>query len=264
VLLAELSDAAERFGVEVHAYCVVTTHFHAVVNCPEGGLSDFMQRALQRFAVGHNHRLDREGYVFTGRFRSNPIVTEHDHGVAALQQVCRYVHRNPLDFTPLSDLREFPWSSYQAYSGSGERPTWLRTDVLLGAHGDDRTRLIEFTETPHPSDKTPAAGRSIKPYSPEEVVAAVARIGGIDEREVTDPAARRGDGVRSLAAHLCWRLRTGTCIELAEFFGVGSGQALRNLANRGKLRCASDDRLRTLADRATRQMWSTACRADNR
>ncbi len=47
--LFELANAAERFDVEIHAYCVVTTHFHVVVNCPEGGLFDFMQRALQRF-----------------------------------------------------------------------------------------------------------------------------------------------------------------------------------------------------------------------
>ncbi len=258
MLLAELAEAARRFEVEIHAYCVVTTHFHAVVNCPQGGLSDFMQRALQRFAVGHNRRLEREGYVFTGRFRSDPIDVEADDATAAFQQICRYVHRNPLDFTPLSDLRAFPSSSYRAYSGTGLTPEWLRTEVLLGTHGDNVSRLVEFTETPHPSDRTPANGRSIDPYSPSEVVAAVACVGGITGTQLTERDVHRGDGLRALAAHLCWRLRTASCDELAEVFGVGSGQALRNLANRGKHRCAVDPRLAMQADRVMRQLWAAA------
>jgi putative transposase len=258
IFLLELAEAAERFGVEIHAYCVVTTHFHVVVNCPEGGLSDFMQRALQRFAVGHNRRFKREGYVFTGRFRSDPITVDDFGDPAAMQQVCRYVHRNPLDLLPLAQLRAFAWSSYRAYSGSGRTPHWLRTDVLLGTHGDDAGRVIAFTETPHPSDKTPANGRSIDPYSPADVVAAVAQVAGIERLELADSTAHRGDGLRVLAAHLCWRLRTASCDELAEVFGVGSGQALRNLANRGKRRCAVDDRLEMMADRIIRQLWATS------
>jgi putative transposase len=257
VFVAELAEAAGRFCVEIHAYSLMTTHFHAVVNCPEGGLSSFMQRVLQRFAVGHNRRMKREGYVFTGRFRSDPIDLADRDATATFQQVCRYVHRNPLDCVSLPNLRTFAWSSYPVYCGSATRPDWLSTDVLLGSHGDDTHRLIEFTETPHPADKTPAVGRSIDPYAPSEVVAAVAKIGGTDRSAVTDPAARRGDGLRELAAHLCWRLRTASCDELAVVFGVGSGQALRNLANRGKNRCAIDPRLEMLADRIVCQLWAS-------
>ena len=196
--------------------------------------------------------------MFTGRFRSDPMMVDDRGDGAALQQVCRYVHRNPLDFVSLTHLRSFPWSSYRAYSGSGRVPDWLRTDVLLGTHGDDAERVVEFTETPHPSDKTPANGPTIDPYSPADVVAAVAQVAGVASLAVTDPTAHRDDGLRALTAHLCRRLRTASCDELAEVFGVGSGQAMRNLANRGKRRCASDDQLDVLAERTLRQLWATA------
>jgi hypothetical protein len=86
-------------------------------------------------------------------------------------------------------MRVFPWSSSRAYSGSGWAPDWLRTVVLLGTHGDAPGRLVAFTETPHPSDKTPVNGRSIDPYAPGDVVAAVARVAGIERLEITDSDA---------------------------------------------------------------------------
>src|SRR3546814_16605516 len=46
---ALLGEGHDRFGVEVHAYCLMTNHYHLLLRCPEGGLSDFMQLVSARF-----------------------------------------------------------------------------------------------------------------------------------------------------------------------------------------------------------------------
>jgi hypothetical protein len=44
--LAQLARAVRAGGIEVHAYCLMTTHFHLLVRSPAGGLSTAM-RAVQ-------------------------------------------------------------------------------------------------------------------------------------------------------------------------------------------------------------------------
>ena len=99
----------------------------------------------------------------------------------------------------LSQLRSFPWSSYRAYSGSG-RAAALAQDrtSCLARTATTPTASSTFTETPHPSDKTPANGRVHRP-----VFAGRSRDrrgrGRRESRvwEITDPARTRGDGLRS-------------------------------------------------------------------
>ena len=66
----------DRFGVEVHAYCLVPNHYHLLADCPDAGLSDYMQM------IGSVYR-DMSTIVwvetvrsFRGRFHSIPIATD--------------------------------------------------------------------------------------------------------------------------------------------------------------------------------------------
>ena len=88
-----LADAVGRFGIEIHAYCLMTNHFHLVVHCPIGGLSRAMQSVERRYTQSYNERYRRDGPLFRGRFHSVDITTNEQ-----LARLTRYVHRNPLAF----------------------------------------------------------------------------------------------------------------------------------------------------------------------
>ena len=255
-------EAAERFGIEIHAFCLMSNHFHLLVHCPNGGVSDFMQRLLKRYVDYHNRRVDRIGHLFSGRFRSTVIDEESgeaDFGDAsdAFQVAARYVHRNQLDRLTLQASRFDRFSSYGMYAGTVATPDWLHTGRLLGLHGDDPGRLVEFTERQHLSDKTPGRNRTVEPFSADEVVAAVAESSGIPSAEVVAGAQGRTNEWRDLAAHLCSSLRTGTAAELRLVFGLHSQSAFRRLAARGKDRCGADPRYDQARARAIEQLWST-------
>ncbi|MGI8435461.1 MAG: hypothetical protein ACR2NX_00930, partial [Chthoniobacterales bacterium] len=62
-----------------------------------------------------------------------------------LRAACDYVHLNPVRaglVMPEEKLESYRWSSYGAYRYPKGRPSWLRTDRLLGEHGliDDTPR----------------------------------------------------------------------------------------------------------------------------
>ena len=135
--LGLLGEAHERFGVEIHAYCLMTNHYHLLVRCPEGGLSAFMQFVTSVYTRHANHRSDRDGPLFRGRFRSLLVDSE-----AYLLHSVRYIHRNPLDLGVAID--EYRWSSHRAYVGHRPPPVWLTTEAVLGRFSEGVAGFARF------------------------------------------------------------------------------------------------------------------------
>lgn len=256
-----LVESGERFDVEIHAYCLMSNHFHLIVNSPDGRLSDFLQRLEWRYALHHNRRVARVGHLFSGRFRSTVLdeeattwETRADQG-ETLQVVARYVHRNLLDAMPLVAVRRNRFSSYGCYLGTRATPRWLHADRLLALHDGDRRALQAFTERQHPSDKTPGGGRDVVAYSWTEVIVAVASTAGVSVAAVEQVVPGCSNRLRDLAAHLCVVLRTGDSETLAQAFRVASQAALRRLAACGKDQCGADPELHRLRDRVLAELW---------
>jgi REP element-mobilizing transposase RayT len=65
-----LDESVDRFALQLHAYALMSNHFHLLVHAPEGQLSEAMQRICGRFGAAYNRRTRREGPVFTNRFKS--------------------------------------------------------------------------------------------------------------------------------------------------------------------------------------------------
>ncbi len=198
----EVEVAADRFGIEIHAYCWMSNHFHLIVNCPNGQLSRFMQRFEQQYVLKHNRAIGRRGPLFISRFSSFPIgITDHDPEDGALV-VSRYVHRNPLDIVPVAKLAAYPYSSYGVYLGLRRPPPWLRTDVLGDLFDTCTFGLHTFTERNHPGDRTPAAGRRHRPFGLDQVLSAAASVAGVTVNALIKPSGGASRRDRALAAAL--------------------------------------------------------------
>ncbi len=134
--LKTLAEACQKTGFAVHAYCLMRNHFHLVVETPEGNLVEGMRWLLSTYANRFNHRHDRCGHLFSGRYKA--LVVDGS-GEGYLRTVCDYTHLNPVRaklLPPHSRLLEYPWSSFGLYlTEPRHRPRWLRVDRLLGEHG---------------------------------------------------------------------------------------------------------------------------------
>jgi REP element-mobilizing transposase RayT len=125
-----LAEAAKRSALEVHAYCLMTNHFHLLLRSLEGNLSGGMQFLSGRFTRMINLRVGRDGPLFRGRYASVPIASD-----AQLVQTCRYIHLNPVVARITPSAESWRWSSAGAYLGKGEIPAWLKTEALLELFG---------------------------------------------------------------------------------------------------------------------------------
>jgi REP element-mobilizing transposase RayT len=125
-----VATAGDRYSLQVHAYCLMSNHFHLLLRSEGGHLSDGMRFLSARFTQILNYRGGRDGPIFRGRFASVMIRSE-----AHLLCTSRYIHRNPVEAGLIAKPEEWPWSSAGAYLGVRPALTWLRTDTLLDMFG---------------------------------------------------------------------------------------------------------------------------------
>ena len=85
-----------RYGWLVHAFALLSTHYHIIVQCTRAELSDGMQRLNGRYGRYVNVRYDRFGHVFAERFQARVIESEE-----YLYDACAYVLQNPVAAGPM-------------------------------------------------------------------------------------------------------------------------------------------------------------------
>ena len=130
-----LGQACAKTGWQVHAYCLMTNHFHLVIETPQPNLVAGIRWMLGTYTQRFNRRHQHWGHLFGGRYKAQLI---DERSPSYLAAACDYVHLNPARAGLVPEHRElqsFPWSSYPAYLLPGLRPSWLRIDRLLGEHG---------------------------------------------------------------------------------------------------------------------------------
>lgn len=136
LFLELLERTCKRTGWEIHAYCLMSNHFHLVVETPRENLSTGMQWLLGSYTQQFNRRHALSGHLFGGRYKA--LLVDGRKG-GYLRQVCDYVHLNPVRAKMVKEheaVDSYPWSSCTLYlKAKGKRPGWLRMDRLLGEHG---------------------------------------------------------------------------------------------------------------------------------
>jgi len=250
--LSLLADTTERHNAEWHAYCLMGNHFHLMMRTPEGNLQRIMRHVNGIYTQYFNRDQKRDGPLFRGRYKAILVDAE-----AYWLQLSRYIHRNPLEAGLVSRLADYPWSSYRAYIGETENPSWLTTEYLLhnigrrnrkaryaafvaeavdeeiaafygGARqrailGNDRFRIralsghADTIDIPELRAERPVPGL-------DEIVATVCRQFNIDEQAIWRKTRGRGNTgpARSVTMYLCQRIGDMRLSEIAAVFDLAS------------------------------------------
>ncbi len=113
--LALLDEVATRLRWRCYAYCLMTNHYHLVVETPAPNLAHGMRQLNGRHTQAFNHRHERDGHLFQGRYKA--ILVDRE---PYLKEVCRYVVLNPVRAGLAPDARAWRWSSYRATLAAGQ------------------------------------------------------------------------------------------------------------------------------------------------
>ncbi len=115
-------DVVERGWLEVHAYAVLTTHYHFLVRSPAAELSRAMHHVQLRYVRYFNRTRRRDGSLLRGRFGS-----KHVDSVRYRLAVVGYIDTNAPAAGLARCASDYPFGSAAAYL-SGGGPEWLCRD----------------------------------------------------------------------------------------------------------------------------------------
>lgn len=122
-----LHKTCERHYWLCHAYCLMSNHYHLLIETQAPTLSKGMKYLNGGYTQQFNRLHRREGHVFQGRFKS--ILVEKDN---YLLELARYIVLNPVRARMVRSIKDWPWSSYRATAGYSKAHPALTTDWILG------------------------------------------------------------------------------------------------------------------------------------
>lgn len=260
-------DTVEVWNLQVAAYCLMSSHYHLLVQTPDGNLSRCMRHINGLYTQRFNKTHHKDGPLFRGRYKA--VLIENDRH---LLEVMRYLHRDPLRAGIVERLADYPWSSHHAYLSSAPKWSWLRKDFLLAMLATRKSRrpaaYLDFMSRDEPEEierfysmkklpsvlGDPAFKEWVKenfqhlgaqkevPESrmlaldPEEVIFLVCSLFKIDRQHLM--AARRGreNLPRDVAVYLSRRHCRKTLTEIGGYFGMSNYSTVSSAVERIKVK----------------------------
>jgi putative transposase len=132
-----LQRVIERHDLSCIAYCLMSNHYHLMLETRDGELSRAMQTLNGRYASRFNHRYERDAHLFKNRFGATHQLTQ-----TQLVWTLRYIVMNPAENGLCGSPDEWRWSSYRASAGIEPPQSFLDVNRLWSFFGDAAERAM--------------------------------------------------------------------------------------------------------------------------
>ena len=103
-----LNEAADRYGVNLHGFVLMSNHFHLLLTTPNKNLGEFMRHFLSNATRRIQKRAHRINHILGARYRATVIESSW-----ALAYVYKYIYRNPVRAGMSKKVEDYQWSSFQ-------------------------------------------------------------------------------------------------------------------------------------------------------
>jgi putative transposase len=130
LFVRELARATRRYNWRILSWCLMTNHYHLVLQIGEAGLSDGMRELNGRYATESNRINKRRDHLFGSRFKSH-LIEQDGH----LLESCRYTLLNPVRAHAVRAPVHWRSSSMRTMAGLEPTPPWLDVDWILSHFG---------------------------------------------------------------------------------------------------------------------------------
>ncbi|WP_457605300.1 REP-associated tyrosine transposase [Nitratifractor sp.] len=133
---------ARAHNVTIHNYCLMSNHYHLLIEIKTANLSKFMRQLNMNYAIYFNKKNKRSGHLWQGRFKSWYVTDE-----AYLYTLMCYIEQNPLKAGIVKRLEEYPYSSYNHFL-QDRIPECLSNSWIVQNHGKDKRAIAEMLNSP--------------------------------------------------------------------------------------------------------------------
>ncbi len=130
---------AKSYGITIHNYCLMSNHYHLLIEISQENLSKFMKQLNMNYAIYFNKKNKRVGHLWQGRFKSWYVTNE-----AYFYTLMLYIEQNPLKANMVQRLEEYPYSSYHYFLNSNDIPECLQQSWIVENYQEDIEAIKTF------------------------------------------------------------------------------------------------------------------------
>lgn len=143
--LSLLNNTCNRYDWYCHAYCLMSNHYHLLIETREASLSKGMKYLNGTYTQSFNRQNNRVGHALQGRYKAILVQKE-----SYLLELARYIVLNPVRARMVREAQDWPWSSFRATAGYTLPERCLTTDWILSSYASTKKlaqqRYREFVQ----------------------------------------------------------------------------------------------------------------------
>jgi len=113
--LAIVCKACDTYHIILHDYCIMDNHYHLLLETKRENLSYFMRQINGNYAIYFNHKQERSGPLWKGRYKSWYIVHEE-----YLEYTIKYIEYDPIKANLSFFPSDYPYTLSAAILGNEE------------------------------------------------------------------------------------------------------------------------------------------------
>ena len=133
---------AKSHGITIHNYCLMSNHYHLLIEIEYENLSKFMKQVNANYAIYFNKKNGRSGHLWQGRFKSWYVTDE-----SYLYTLMLYIEQNPLKVNMVQELEAYPYSSYNYFLDANNIPECLEQSWVVQNFLGDIEAIKTFLNT---------------------------------------------------------------------------------------------------------------------
>lgn len=114
--ISVLEGVCDTYNWVCHAYCLMSNHYHLLIETPDANLSKGMRQLNGLYTQTYNRTHGRVGHVFQGRYKA--ILVEKEN---YLLELSRYIVLNPVRAGIVRSVRDWPVEQLSSHYRTGKR-----------------------------------------------------------------------------------------------------------------------------------------------
>ena len=102
-----LKKIFKQYNITLHAYCLMTNHYHLLLETNENNISDAMKKLNSFYSIYFNKKYNRSGHLWQGRFASYYLYDD-----VHFWYVAKYIERNPIKANMIKRIDHYKYQSF--------------------------------------------------------------------------------------------------------------------------------------------------------
>ena len=125
------------YEIIVHSFCLMTNHYHLLLEIKQSNISDAMKRVNSLYSIYFNKKYKRSGHLWQGRFASYYLYDD-----THFWYVTKYIERNPIAAHMVNIIDTYKYQSFYQWKFKSDYYELIKGSKIFDMRLDEYEEFI--------------------------------------------------------------------------------------------------------------------------